>query len=145
MADKVVGFTGTRSGLTKEQIFELSRIFVEHSDEYGIFIHGDCVGADAEADNIAYSVGYRIKMRPCNLKYQRAFCKNGINIAEPIAPLERNRHIVDDSDIMIGCPKGMEEERRSGTWATIRYSIKRKKKIIIIYPDGTLEVKNETK
>lgn len=139
----VVGFTGTRDGLTNSQIFELSRLFAEYAETHDTFIHGDCVGADAEADNIAYSMGYAIKMRPCTLSGMRAYCKSGIIIAEPMPPLERNKLIVDDSDVMFACPKEFNEVRRSGTWATVRYSRKSGKKLVIIYPDGTSEVIND--
>ena len=142
MSDKTIGFTGTQDGLTKEQVFELARLFAEHSDEFSNFIHGDCIGADAEADNIADSMGYATKMRPCTIDYKRAFCKTGIIVAEPAPPLDRNKLIVNDSDMMIGCPKEMKEVLRSGTWATIRYAIKTGKKLVIIYPNGKLEIKN---
>jgi hypothetical protein len=143
MTEGTIGFTGTREGLTNLQVFELARLFVINSELYDTFIHGDCIGADADADHIAYSLGYAIKMRPCTLESMRAYCRSGIIVAEPMPPLERNKLIVGDSNLMIACPKEMKEVRRSGTWATIRHSIKMGTKLVIIYPDGSLEVKND--
>lgn len=140
---ETIGFTGTRSGLSKEQVFELSRLFVINSELYDTFLHGDCIGADAEADNIAYSLGYAIKMRPCTFHSMRAYCRSGIIVAEPMPPLERNKLIVGDSKLMIACPKELKEVRRSGTWATIRHSIRTGTRLTIIYPDGSLEIKND--
>lgn len=37
-------------------------------------------------------------------------------------PLKRNHTILDHSQYLVGFPKGPKEERRSGTWATIRYA-----------------------
>lgn len=47
--------------------------------------------------------------------------------------LKRNIDIVDNTDILIGCPSG-EEIVRSGTWHTIRYAKKQNKKIMMIRP-----------
>jgi hypothetical protein len=41
---------------------------------------------------------------------------------------------------MVATPRGFKEELRSGTWATIRYTIKMKKLLTIIWPDGTIKV-----
>lgn len=53
--------------------------------------------------------------------------------------LQRNKDIVDETDVLIATPKGNEEELRSGVWATIRYARKQKKKIVIIFPDGSIK------
>jgi len=52
--------------------------------------------------------------------------------------LERNHNIVDESELLIACPKSKEEELRSGTWATVRYARKKGVRIILIYPDGSV-------
>lgn len=58
-------------------------------------------------------------------------------VHEPRPPLERNRDVVDASDVLLACPGGMAEEQRSGTWATIRYARKAGKPVVIVWPDGT--------
>lgn len=105
--------------------------------EASVFNHGDCDGADHDAHNIAVECGnISIKKRPCNLDFQRAFTTEGECVAEPEAPLDRNKKIVDDGDVLVAAPGEMEEELRSGTWATIRYAKKIGKPTIIIWPNG---------
>jgi hypothetical protein len=57
-------------------------------------------------------------------------------------PLERNHDIVDQADVMIATPRTMQEEQRSGTWATIRYARKKGRELHIIWPDGTIAEEN---
>lgn len=47
-----------------------------------------------------------------------------------------NRDIVAETDELIATPKGFQEERRSGTWATVRYALKARKPVTVIWPDG---------
>jgi hypothetical protein len=46
--------------------------------------------------------------------------------------LTRNRDIVDTASMLIAAPEGNAERLRSGTWATVRYARKAKKKVIIL-------------
>jgi len=135
-----IGITATRDGLTsiQERIFLQLVLYLEITE----FEHGDAIGGDFDCH---YAIieekildSKNIFKRPCNILNQRAFAKGGSDLEEPIAPLERNHKIVDDVDILIGCPKGFKEELRSGTWATIRYANKNKKPTYIIYPDGSI-------
>jgi len=135
-----VSFTGTRRGLTPEQKSNL-KVVLEKA-KASILIHGDCIGADADAHVIATKLDLTLLKRPCNLQAQRAWMSGGECIAEPEKPLERNRKIVDDGDVLVGCPGTLLEERRSGTWSTIRYARKQKKKIVLLWPDGTVEFEN---
>ena len=68
----------------------------------------------------------------------RAFIAKTCEVALPY--LERNRKIVDNSDMLLAAPAGPEAEHlRSGTWSTIRYAIKMGKRVFIILPDGEEE------
>ena len=131
----IVSFTGTRQGMTVYQI----RSFVHLMYEYGMqtLIHGDCVGADADAHVVAMNQRIVVLKRPCNIERQRAFTDGGQVIAEPEPPLIRNKKIVDDGEQLIACPATHQEEQRSGTWATIRYAKRNHKPVTIIWPDGT--------
>jgi len=131
----IVSFTGTRQGMTKRQI----KTFVNLMYEVGMqtLIHGDCVGADADAHILAMEQMIDVLKRPCNIERQRAFTEGGRVVAEPEAPLIRNRKIVDDGEQLIACPATFQEEQRSGTWATIRYAKRNDKSVIIIWPDGS--------
>lgn len=137
-----VSFTGTRKGMTKEQKSLFREILLK--SKASLFVHGDCVGADADAHYIALELGIEIHKRPSNHK-SRAFCKEGKEIALPEDPLKRNPKIIDDGDILVACPGMLEEELRSGTWAAIRYARKIQRPISILWPDGTIEFENWNK
>ena len=61
----------------------------------------------------------------------------------PLDYLSRNKKIVEAATYMIAAPES-EETLRSGTWSTIRYSIKLKKPLYIVMPDGSVRIKNAT-
>lgn len=125
-----IGFTGTRRGLTEYQ----KRKLIDYLRQYrGVFRHGDCKGADAEAQALARALGYHIIAIPCTLTAQRAFC-TADEVRASAPPLARNRVIVDESSALVACPSGMQEELRSGTWATVRYARKRGIPCLIIPP-----------
>lgn len=119
----VIGFTGTRRGTTGPQQETLRRILTGALIAGGEMHHGDCVGADEEAHAIADSLGAAIYVHPPVDPSFRAYCdgRTTAYVAEPKPYLERNRDIVDESDVLVACPDG-PERRRSGTWATIRYA-----------------------
>lgn len=106
------------------------------------FHHGCCIGADEQANDIAilnkiWTIGHpptdETYMSKCSVNERR----------ESKSYLVRDRDIVDETFILIGNPKGFQEELRSGTWATIRYARKNTKYIIIIFPDGSEKIENE--
>jgi len=134
-----IGVTGTKNGMTDRQKEMIRSAFnVWNLTE---FHHGDCIGADAEAGDIAVIHKAEIHIHPpTNPKY-RAFCAG--DVIYPEKPyLDRDKDIVDAVSYMLATPKGFAEELRSGTWATIRYSLKVGRKITIIFPDGSLHHKN---
>lgn len=139
-----VGFTGTRKGMTFVQRRTLRDLLwdIKATD----FEHGDCVGADEQAHAIANVNRTRIHIRPCTITDQRAFCitRLGIDIHyPPKPPIERNHDIVDASHVLIATPGEMAEQLRSGTWSTVRYARKRGKRVIIIFPDGSVSDSGE--
>ena len=131
----IISFTGTRQGMTTDQVRTFNELLYDVGAQS--FIHGDCLGADADAHNLVMAQLIPILKRPCNIERQRAFTEGGEVIAEPEDPLERNKKIVDDGEQLVACPGSFEEELRSGTWATVRYAIRNNKSVIIIWPDGT--------
>ena len=137
-----VGFTGTQLGMTEIQKKAVKRaleLFRKENDE---FHHGDCIGADSEAHQIAREIGYSIVLHPPTKSLKRAFCK--ADKEEQALPyLERNLEIVKSTQILLATPKGMSEERRSGTWSTIRKAKKMGKKVIIIFPNGHVQIHKE--
>ena len=108
------------------------------------FVHGDCVGADAEAHQLARALVSRIRIRPCDHP-SRAWCTGADEVCEVRKPLHRNRDIVNDADVLIACPPTAHELRRSGTWTTIRYARKRSIPIVLLLPDGTVTTEGESR
>lgn len=133
--EKVIGFTGTREGMTHRQKATVLRLFIENMPF--TFVHGDCVGADDNAHDLAIRVGAPVVQRPCTLTSQRAFGAGAKKVYPPKPPLDRNREIVTGSDLMIATPKGFVEEQRGGTWYTIRYARQTETPLIIVWPDGS--------
>lgn len=148
----IVGFTGSQHGMTNFQREELSKLLI--LNECSEFHHGDCIGSDEQANMIAVVAGITIFcIHPPDNPNKRAFCfdkdKLTHHLAIPIDKyaegihvkwyptmgyLERNKKIVDSVSIMIAAPKEYRNTVRSGTWSTIRYAWKTKKKNLIIIP-----------
>lgn len=144
MSTKVidVGFTGTRAGCTLDQKHKLDDVLAELQDAGAVWMHnGDAIGADLEAAWAWWYIGGKIHLRPCTHK-DRAFFELYQKIEKPKAPLDRNRDIVTACDVLVAISATMEETPRGGTWSTIRYADARKKKIIIIFPNGSIEKRN---
>lgn len=130
-----VGFIGTQSGLTPHQLSSVREVLADFRDKGGTYFHhGDCVGADVQAAEIARQLGYQIVQHPPTKRFRRAFTE-----AEQVRPprefLVRNRDIVNECDIVIAAPKENREQVRSGTWATYRYARRTGKDIQILGPD----------
>lgn len=136
-----IGFTGTRKGMTPQQRETLRMVFQFYSDE-DLFHHGDCVGADSEAHELARLVDMQIHLHPPDNPKARAFCRGAVVEVAPKPYLERNHDIVDSSSILIAAPATDEEELRSGTWATVRYARKTGKTVVTIWPSGRTRTEN---
>lgn len=143
-----IGFTGTRNGMTEEQKHEvetlLKRFLVGHVH------HGDCVGADADFHSIARSLQhpldssskrFAVIIHPPVDESHRAFCKDAW-IRPAKTHFARNRDIVIECDILIATPRLMIEEDHGGTWYTIRFARKQSKRIVIMWPNGSVTQEN---
>jgi hypothetical protein len=134
-----VGFTGTRDGMSNEQRRSFC-VLLKHFDPLVEFHHGCCIGADSDAANFVQLpypdsvIGHPCTMRGMTDAFAVRMSKTMLPVKPPLA---RNRDIVDACEVLIACPKG-PEELRSGTWATVRYARKQKKRIIILWPDGSV-------
>lgn len=133
-----VGFTGTQQGCTLKQNTALRMLL--NSMHVTEFHHGNCIGADAEAHWMMAGRA-EVHVHPSNIPEKQAECV-GYKTYPPKPPLTRNRDIVNATDTVIACPKGEDEELRSGTWATVRYARSKDKRIILVLPNGS--VKNDT-
>lgn len=134
------GFTGTQSGMTKQQ--ERKFISLMNEMEPSELHHGDCIGSDLQANDIfnemfpTKPIVVHPPKNPAKRAYAFGYSKVVLGAKDY---LERNRDIVDDTDILIATPETKTGVNRSGTWATVRYASRQKKPIVLIFPDGIVE------
>lgn len=143
----LVGFTGTQQGLWLPQYQALQTLLTEL--EPGQFHHGDCIGADEQAHYfvLIWLRQCRIEIHPPQKEAKRAWCylppkqiglkpEDRFYLHLPRPYLERNKHIVGMSELLIAAPKSYQEELRSGTWSTVRYARKIGRPVYIVWPNG---------
>lgn len=130
-----IGFTGTQQGMSRFQAVQFRQLITSLGVTH--LHHGDCVGADEQADGIARLLGVEIIIHPPDDPSKRAFCaQTGDIVWRPLPYLERNHDIVEESELLIAAPRGDQEQLRSGTWATVRYARKLLRSVVIL-PRGT--------
>lgn len=129
-----VGFTGTQRGLSAEQRQRLKEcLMMLQAHGYVALHHGDCVGADAAAHELATELGFRVVIHPPEDPKKRAWCTSGQVL--PVKPyLARNRDIVKATALLVACPGEVVEQLRYGTWATVRCARAKKRQIIMVLP-----------
>jgi predicted Rossmann fold nucleotide-binding protein DprA/Smf involved in DNA uptake len=132
-----IGFTGTQKGMNSTQRENLAYLLRNASGK-NEFHHGDCIGADAEAHELALDNGIAVILHPPENSTRREFCQGHVHEEAPKPYIERNHDIVDACEVLVATPSG-EEVQRSGTWATIRYAKRIGRKCIILYPNGKVE------
>lgn len=146
MKVRLVGFTGTRLEMKKAQQETCRQVLTDlfsgtnGSDQ---FRHGDCIGSDEQAHKIVeYIPWVQIHIHPPEDNRYRAYCRSiCCYIYKPKPYLDRNKDIVNETKILVAVPRG-PEERRSGTWSTVRYARSLKHYIIVIWPDGRIDEEN---
>jgi hypothetical protein len=141
-----IGFTGTRWGMG-----DIRRPVVSYiADKLGVTkaSHGMCVGSDSEFHELMRELPYLVWIKGHPPIVQSLFADLDCNeTEEPKDYLERDRDIVDDSEVMIATPNEYTEKKRgSGTWYTIRYAKKviksgkgKCKKLYIVKPNGKVD------
>jgi hypothetical protein len=120
-----VGFSGTQRGMSQRQKDNLTRELKQLREKgCTTFHHGDCIGADGEAHKIALELGYRIVIHPPSDMSKALNTKPSemIAVLPPKPYLERNKDIVIASMILLAAPYSSVEQKRSGTWSTIRFA-----------------------
>jgi len=135
----IVGFTGTREGMTADQMEGVAALLDQYRTAGAkIAHHGVCTGSDDDFDWLAKLAGYQTIGHPgvnahgqCPTRGRR---KPDVMLAEEPF-LVRDRKIVDVITVLIATPKSRFEETRSGTWATVRYARQVRREIAIVYPE----------
>lgn len=135
-----VGFTGSRDGMTNDQVLQVHMLLGDLRTTASQATHGMCVGADKQFHDMAKALDYFVIGAPgvnvAGDRQHRATVKCDLEMP-PKPFLARNRDIVQESDVVIACPAQVREQTRSGTWATIRYARQAEKPLVIIWPDGS--------
>jgi len=124
----ILGFTGTRLGMSKSQrqeVWEFFRVYNQPLGEIELALHGGCLGADVEFHNICNELGIPIQIYPGHSAMDpKCRLTQAVLSASIIHPSEthfaRNRNIVKKCDHLIACP--LFSEGRGGTWYTIKYA-----------------------
>jgi hypothetical protein len=130
-----IGFTGTQRGMTEPQKRTLHALLKAHNGT--ALHHGDCVGADAEAHDVARAIGLDITIHPPRIDAKRAW-KTSADVRKPRDYLARNKDIVRETAMLIATPSEEVEQLRSGTWSTVRFARELGRPVYVIGPDGTL-------
>lgn len=133
-----IGFTGTRRGMTDEQLAGLAR-FLRSFEEDDEFHHGACIGSDEQAAMVAGNMGFKTVAHPSTLTNLTTLFVSHVILPER-NPLDRNRDIVDHCDRIVATPRQTHEPestRGEGTWYTINYARRTNKTVTIIWFDGS--------
>jgi hypothetical protein len=140
----IVGFTGTREGLTNTQIAWLYHQFEKLP--ISEIHHGACVGADASVHAAALEHDVPVHVwPPVNQKHVAAECltpQPGVFVHPTMPYLHRNREIVNASMNLIAFPKQNEQPSQmlwGGTWYTVNFAERMGRAIMICYPNGVVE------
>jgi hypothetical protein len=139
----IVGFTGTRAGMTAAQLDSVRHVLAEFTGPNVTLMghHGDCIGADAQFHALLKEINATIVVHPPDDPKHRAYCNGGLSVVMPARPyLQRNRSIANASSILLAAPKETEEPapgRGQGTWSTVRYARKVGIPNMIIWTDGS--------
>lgn len=132
MSKIVLGFTGTRKVdlISDFRVKDLQEYLKENKDNISYVVHGGAKGADTLFHEICTDFVMEVHCRPA---YKETDL-HGCSVEHPPKkPLERNKDILDECDILIALPVDKNvEELRSGTWFTIRWAQRLNKQIVFI-------------
>jgi hypothetical protein len=141
VGEVIVGFTGTRKGMTEAQRASVT-LLLKKLKSRGInqFWHGDEAHSDSEAARMAQRLNYLTVALPGPDPTTRGdFVSDERH--DPMPYLRRNAVIAEACDVLIATPKpnSVEVLRGSGTWATVRYARGNGKTIYIVQPSGRID------
>lgn len=147
----IIGFTGSRDGLSDIQIAWLYKTFEAGKADGTIkeVHHGACVGADEAVHVAALDNDVRVHAwPPTNPKYLAQQCLNEhprVTVHPAMPYLNRDREIVHATKGLIALPKQNEQPPRmlwGGTWYTVDYAERTRKPVYICYPNGRTETRD---
>jgi hypothetical protein len=133
--------SGSREGMSWQQWMTMRWLLTMLEPE--LVRHGDCVGSDAQVHDMVARA-----FPQCELHVHPGFStghplrahRQGHVEHPPARPCARNHQMVNHTDITIATPFEDEPVLRSGTWATIRYSMSINRPTILIKRNGSITV-----
>lgn len=136
----ILGFTGTRNGLSNAQIGWLVDVFSKNKFE--ALHHGACVGADAWIHQHALENNVPVIVHPPTnqrlLDTKSLVPHRLVTVRAPEPYLVRNRAIVAACDGLVAMPSEPETQT-GGTWFTVHRAEFVLKPVIIVHRDGQVE------
>jgi hypothetical protein len=147
MSTAILGFTGTRKGLSTAQRDALRLLLATEGPRE--FHHGACRGADEEAVELADDAlgdAVVIVAHPQSF-WPRLVSKIALNLSVShrlrLPPRERNARIVAAVGKLVACPWAPEDaDWKSGTWATVRIARRAGVPVVVVNRDGSLTEEN---
>lgn len=142
----ILGFTGSRNGMTAEQCEAFGKLISELQPTE--FRHGACIGSDewaAGAVRMYFGASVRIVAHPGrsvrggkNLQYapKSAALSDEVLTVRPF--MDRNFAIVAACDRLVACPNTFARLSSGGTWATIGFAEQANRPLSVIWPDGVV-------
>ena len=141
-----ISMTGTRRQhkLTTVQLENFKNLMRQYKAQgYTHLNHGDCIGADAIAHDMAVELGLEIIIHPPDDSKYRAQCTGRhVEIMPEKSYRARNQQIVNNGAVLLALSRSNTELTYSGTWMTVRMARKKGIPIVICYPDGRVEWEN---
>ena len=127
-----IGVTGTREGANEAQLLTVIK-FMESLGPNHELHHGDCKGVDVQVAAAARARGWRIVCHPPkSTETQGHF--GGDEVREPLGYLQRDRNIVDATELLLVVPLQNKWQPKGGTWYTHDYAVKKGKTVELFYP-----------
>ncbi|MEO5927676.1 MAG: hypothetical protein ABIP96_03330 [Patescibacteria group bacterium] len=116
----------------------MAQFIYEWTPKFTLAVHGGAPGADTSFDAFCAGIGIRRRLYPASKSSSKSSTAEEKMPVE--YPLDRNKKIARDCDIMLAAPFEDQEIIRSGTWSTVRYSRKAGKPIYIIQRNGQIRL-----
>lgn len=126
----------SRFDITKKQLDGFRKLLPTFSKDKSIFL----IGGDSADYDIFLSLlgqGFEVSLFPRSGNSNEIEKFNGAKKINQYLPLrDRNKRMIDESDIIIGIPQTFNELEDSPAWKTLRYSIQNEKELYVISPNG---------
>jgi hypothetical protein len=130
----IVGFTGTRRGMTAAQHRAVLQLVQELRPTE--VHHGCCVGADAELHGTARWF-WPVHGHPGPDGPYRARLEGFTKLYPSKGYSFRNQDIANACDVLVAAPAESAPQSSGGTWQTVRRARAGGKRVVVVWPDGS--------